>query len=128
MPIPVEVLLCVLLLILIVAALRLYSMLGDLRKTLASVEQTRAAVAGTVRKLDVMLTEEIAPTLQAARQNLIHIEVTTKALADATQTARRITAKSEGIAQAAQLLLLGGSVAKRTMGGKAGADAKKGAG
>ena len=124
MPIPVEVLLCVLLLVLILAALRLYMMLGELRGTLASVERTRQEITGTVQKLDGLMSDEIAPTLRVARQTLANAEITTKALADTTLAARRITAKSEGIAQAAQLLLLGGSVAKRAIAHKSGKPAK----
>ncbi len=124
MPLPVEILLCVLLLVLILAALRVYTMLGELRGTLASVEQTRQEITGTVQKLDRMMSEDIAPTLQVARQTLTNVEITTKALADTTLAARRITAKSEGMAQAAQLLLLGGSVAKQALNRKSDPDAR----
>ena len=119
MPLPVEILLCVLLIALILAALRLYVLLGELRVTLTNLDNTRQEMSETVQKLDSMLSDEIAPALQALAllesatkepkasawpdrvksldKTLAHVEVTTKALADNTRVAQALTMAGAGV-------------------------------
>jgi hypothetical protein len=125
----------VLLVVGIVAVLRLWSVLGSVRVTLANLETTRQEVTETVKRLNVtvatadkLMLEEVAPTLQAARATLANVEVTTRALAETTNSLRRITGKAATANDARQLITAGSmlaqAMARRKQGGAAKAAGK----
>lgn len=129
----IQILIFILLSLSIVAVIRLWSVLGSVRVTLANLEETRQEADKTLQQLsevaastDRVMREEVAPTLQLTRATLENVEVTTRALAQTTQAVRRLTGHAESLTTAQRLLSLGGSVAQSVLGAKAnknGADA-----
>ena len=75
MSLTIQILLVILLLVGIVAVLRLYFVLGDVRTTLEGVEETRKELNSTVQRLNTLVSEEITPTLQSARATLENLEI-----------------------------------------------------
>ena len=126
----IQILIIILLCLSIVAVIRLWSVLGTARVTLANLEATRREADVTLKRLaevavstDKVMREEVAPTLQRTRATLEHVEVTTRALAQTTQTISRLTGRAEGVTNAQRLFSLGGivvqNVAQNVLGGKA---------
>jgi len=123
----IQILIIFVLIATLFAVLRLYFVLGNVRQTLKNLETTRTEISSTLQRLESVaqttqrvLDEEVAPTLRVARDTLVNVEVTTRALAETTQAIRRLTGKAEGVVQAQQLIKVGGpllqQVAKRSMG------------
>jgi len=117
LPTLIQYLLVALLAASIVAVLRLWSVLGSARVTLANLESTRMEATETLKRMDATLTtteqvmrEEVAPTLQAARATLSNVEVTTRALAETTTALRRLTGKAESVTDTRRLLSAGGAL------------------
>jgi hypothetical protein len=115
----IQYLLVVLLLSGIIAVLRLWSVLGSVRVTLANLETTRQEVTTTVKRLDEtvvsadrLLREEVTPTLQVARTTLANVEVTTRALAETTTSLRRLTGKAATANDARHLITAGTALAQ----------------
>ncbi len=107
----IHVLLVLLLIIGIVAVIRLYSVLGQVRQSLTNLEETRTEISGTLKHLDAVaqsteevLRTEITPTLQIARATLANLEVTTRALAETTLAVRGLTGRAEQAVNAQRLL------------------------
>lgn len=126
MTLTIQTLVIILLCLSIVAVIRLWSVLGSVRITLANLEETRQEADKTLQRLsevaastDKVMREEVAPTLQMTRATLENVEVTTRALAQTTQTIRRLTGHAEQVTTAQRLLALGGVVAQNVLGGKA---------
>lgn len=126
MTLTIQILIIILLGISIVAVIRLWSVLGSVRVTLANLEETRLEADKTLKSLaevalstDKVMREEVAPTLQRTRATLEHVEVTTRALAQTTQTISRLTGRAESLTTAQRLLSLGGTVAQSMLSGKA---------
>jgi len=122
----IQILIILLLGISIVAVIRLWSVLGSVRVTLANLEETRQEADKTLKSLaevalstDKVMREEVAPTLQRTRATLEHVEVTTRALAQTTQTISRLTGRAESLTTAQRLISLGGTVAQSVLSGKA---------
>jgi uncharacterized protein YoxC len=100
----------------IVAVVRIIQLVGDVQKTLAGVETTRADLSVTLKKIDSladttenMVKEELAPTLQVARQALANVEVVTNAVAETSKSVRDVTAS---VQNASKILTLGGPIAQ----------------
>ncbi len=117
LPTLIQYLLAILLVVGIVAVLRLWSVLGSARVTLANLETTRLEATETLKRMDTTLAtaeqlmrEEVAPTLQAARATLDNVEVTTRALAETTSALRRLTGKAETVTDTRRLLSAGGAL------------------
>ena len=122
----IQILLTILLSVSIVAVIRLWSVLGSARVTLANLEATRQEADKTLKQLaevaastDKVLREEVAPTLQMTRATLENVEVTTRALAQTTRAMQRITGRAESLTSAQRLLALGGSIAQNVFAAKA---------
>lgn len=88
MNLTIQILLIILLAVGIIAVLRLYFVLGDVRQTLMGVDETRKELNTTVQRLNTLVSEEITPTLQSARATLDNLESTTRTLSQATQVLR----------------------------------------
>ena len=127
----INILIIAVLVVTFFAVARLYFVLGNVRQTLNNLETTRAEVSSTLQRLEnvaqttqKVLEEEVAPTLHVARETLVNVEITTRALAETTLAIRRLTGKAEGVANAQHLLKVGGpllqQVAKRSVGVVAG--------
>lgn len=121
----IQILVIILLCSSIVAVIRLWSVLGCARITLANLEETRLEANETLKRLaevsastDKIMREEVAPTLQRTRATLENVEVTTRALAQTTQSIRRLTGRAESVTTAQKLLALGGTVAQNVFAGK----------
>ena len=117
LPTLIQYLLVALIVVGIVAVLRLWSVLGSARVTLANLETTRLEVSETLKRMDTTLAtteqvmrEEVAPTLRAARATLDNVEVTTRALAETTSALRRLTGKAESVTDTRRLLSAGGAL------------------
>jgi uncharacterized protein YoxC len=137
MPEYVSILLAVLLVALTGVAVKVFLVLGDVQKTLQKVDETRAEVTGVVKQLEEVVTstnkllkEELAPTIQVARETLANVEVMTHALADTTTAARRVAQRAESLVSSPQLLALGSTVGQFVVknAGKAAVSALKGVG
>jgi hypothetical protein len=122
----IQILVLVLLSLSIVAVIRLWSVLGSVRVTLANLEDTRQEADKTLQRLsevaastDKVMREEVAPTLQLTRATLENVEITTRALAQTTQAVQRLTGHAESLTTAQRLLSLGGTVAQGILSGKA---------
>lgn len=114
----IQVLLIVLLVVSIAAVIKLFLVLNGVQATLS---QTRAEIAGTLAKVEVMtsttdklMREELTPTLQVTRQALGHVEVMTRALAETTSSVRGISRKAEGAATIAAVVGGGGGTLAKT--------------
>ena len=121
----IQILVIVLLCSSIVAVVRLWSVLGSARTTLANLEETRLEANETLKRLaevststDKIMREEVAPTLRQTRATLENVEVTTRALAQTTQSIRRLTGRAESVTTAQKLLSLGGAVAQNVFANK----------
>ena len=123
MDITIKVLLIVLILAATGAAIKLFLILGDVKRLLGSVETTlnttQAEVTETLKRLetvaqstDKILREEVGPTLRVARETLTNVEVTTRAVADTTLIARRLAGKADNLVDSQRLLAAGGTVAQ----------------
>jgi hypothetical protein len=115
----IQYLLILLLICAILAVLRLYFVLGNVRQTLNNLEQTRTEVSGTLQRLEAaaatteqVMREEVAPTLRVARETLVHVEVATRALADTTLVVRRLTGRADSVVSAGRLLSAGAPIAQ----------------
>ncbi len=122
----IQILLMILLCVSIVAVIRLWSVLGSARVTLANLEATRQEADKTLRQLadvaastEKVMREEVAPTLQMTRATLEDVHVTTRALAQTTRAVQRMTARAESLTSAQRLLALGGSIAQNVFATKA---------
>jgi hypothetical protein len=116
----IQILIIAVLIVTFFAVGRLYFVLGNVRQTLANLETTRTEISSTLKRLETVaettqkvLDEEVAPTLKVARETLVNVEITTRALAETTQAIRRLTGKAEGVANAQQLLKVGGPILKQ---------------
>ncbi len=107
----IQILVVILLVLGIVAVIRLWSVLGSVRQTLANVEATRQRLDTTADTVDKLLREEVTPTLQVARATITNVEVTTRALAETTSALRRITGKAEAVTDARRLISAGSALA-----------------
>ena len=119
MALTINILVITLLCCSIVAVIRLWSVLGSARTTLANLEETRLEANATLKQLsevaastDKVMREEVAPTLQKTRATLENVELATRALAQTTQSIRRLTGRAESVTTAQRLLSLGGAVAQ----------------
>ncbi len=111
MSLDIHILLDLLLVIGIVAVIRLYVILGQVRQSLANLEETRTEISGTLKQLETVaksteevLRTEVTPTLQVTRATLANLEVTTRALADTTLAVRGLTGRAEQAVNAQRLL------------------------
>ncbi len=125
MALTINILVIILLCSSIVAVIRLWSVLGSARTTLANLEETRMEANETLKRLaevsastDKIMREEVAPTLRQTRATLENVEVTTRALAQTTQSIRRLTGRAESVTTAQKLLSLGGAVAQNVFANK----------
>ncbi len=107
-----------LLIVSIVTVLKLFSVLNRIGATLA---QTQGEISGTLTQLeaaalstDRLMREELTPMLQVTRQTLGNVEVTTRALAETTQSVRGLSRKAEGAATVAAVVGGGGGTLART--------------
>ena len=127
MNLTIQILIIAVLVVTFFAVARLYFVLGNVRNTLENLETTRTEISGTLKRLETVaqstqkvLDEEVAPTLKVARETLVHVEITTRALADTTQAIRRLTGKAESVVNAQQLIKAGApllqQVAQRSAG------------
>lgn len=126
MTLTIQILVMILLCVSIVAVIRLWSVLGSVRVTLANLEATRQEADKTLKQLalvaastDRVMREEVAPTLQMTRATLENVEVTTRALAQTTRAVQRMTGRAESLTSAQRLLALGGSIAQNVFAAKA---------
>ncbi len=126
MTLTIQILVTILLCVSIVAVIRLWSVLGSARVTLANLEATRQEADKTLKQLadvaastDRVMREEVAPTLQMTRATLENVEVTTRALAQTTRAVQRMTGRAESLTSAQRLLALGGSIAQNVFAAKA---------
>ena len=111
MTLDIHILLALLLIVGIIALIRFYVLLGQVRQSLTNLEQTRAEVSGTMKRLESVaasteeiLRTEVTPTLQVTRATLANLEVTTRALADTTLAVRSLTGRAEQAVNAQRLL------------------------
>ncbi len=111
MTLDIHILLDLLLIIGIIALIRFYVLLGQARQSLSNLEETRAEVSGTMKRLESVaasteeiLRTEVTPTLQVTRATLANLEVTTRALADTTLAVRSLTGRAEQAVNAQRLL------------------------
>lgn len=130
MALTINILVIVLLCCSIVAVIRLWSVLGSARTTLANLEETRLEANETLKLLsevaastDKVMREEVAPTLQKTRATLDNVEMTTRALARTTQSLQRLTGHAENLSTAQKLLAMGGTIAQNVFAGKANREA-----
>lgn len=107
----IHVLLVILLIVGIVAIIRLYLVLGQVRQSLTNLEETRTEISGTLKQLESVaqsteevLRTEIMPTLQVTRATMANLEVTTRALAETTLAVRGLTGRAEQAFNAQRLL------------------------
>lgn len=114
-----QILLAVLLASAIIAIWRLYFVMGDARRTLGNVEQTRKEVTETLQRVEAVaastdqaIREQVVPTLMVTRDTLANVEVMTRTLADTTVAARRLTGQVEAVMDSRKLLSLGGTIAQ----------------
>ncbi len=119
----IHVLLVILMLVAIVAVIRFYVILGQVRQTLTNLEQTRTEMSGTLKRLEAvadsteeLLRTEVAPTLQVTRSTLANLEVTTRALAETTLFVRGITGKAEQAVGMGRLIGAAGPLLKAVTG------------
>ena len=119
MALTINILIIVLLSCSIIAVVRLWSVLGSARITLANLEETRLEANETLKRLaavsastDKIMREEVAPTLQQTRATLENVEMTTRALAQTTRSLQRLTGRAESVTKSQKLLALGGAVAQ----------------
>ena len=116
----------------ILAVGRLYMVLNDVRQTLKNVEKnvetTSTEISGTLKRMETVaastehvLREEVAPTLQVARATLANLEVTTRALAEASQIARGFAGKADKVVSAQRLLSASSPLVQMVAGKAAGA-------
>ena len=124
----------ILLVVSIIAVLRLWSVLGSVKVTLANLETTRLEATQTLKRLDAtvatadtLLRDEVTPTLQVARATLINVEETTRTLAEASVSLRRITGKAEATTDASRLIMAGTALAMEAVRRKQGGMAKRSA-
>lgn len=116
----IKVLLIILLLVTIVAVVKLIQLL---RKVETTLDTTKLEINSTLSELNrvtsstkELMEEELTPTLQVARQTLENVQVTTKVLADVTQSAQRVTQKVESMLDTTRLVASGASLAKSVLG------------
>src|SRR5205085_225099 len=109
------ILLVVLLVVAIGAVGMLFRVLGNVQRTLETVrndvDATLRRVNATVDTVHVMLRDEVTPTLQVARETLVHVEVTTRAIADTTLAARAIVHRADALVDTRRLAAAGSAVA-----------------
>lgn len=116
----IKVLLIVLLLVTIVAVVKLIQLLRKVETTLDTtkhdINSTLVELNGVTSSTKKLMEEELAPTLQVARQTLENVQVTTRVLADVTQSAQRVTQKVESMVDTTRLVASGASLAKSVLG------------
>ncbi len=107
----IHALLVILMLAAILAVIRFYVILGQVRQTLVKLEETRTEMSGTLKRLESVaesteevLRNEVAPTLQMTRSTLANLEVTTRALAETTLFVRGLTGRAEQAVNAQRIL------------------------
>ncbi len=117
----INALIIVLLLVSIVAVLRLLQVMKRLETTLDTtqkdVNKTLEQLNGVAASTQKLMNDELAPTLQVARQTMENVQVTTRALADVTQSAQRVTQKVEGMMETTRLISSSAGIAKGIFGG-----------
>ena len=111
MTLDIHILLVILLIVGIVAIIRLYFVLGQVRTSLSNLEETRTEISGTLKRLESVaqsteevLRTEVTPTLQVTRATLANLEITTRALAETTLAVRGLTGRAEQAVNAQRLL------------------------
>ncbi len=123
-----EILIGALVVALIAITIKMFLVLTDLQKTIAT---TRTDLDMTMKRVDkvldtteTLLHDEITPTIKIARETLANIEVTTRAIADTTVAARHVVTRVEGVVDPAHLATVGTALAtfmaKRTAGAASG--------
>jgi uncharacterized protein YoxC len=112
----IELLVVLLLFAAIAVSVRFWGLLGTLRNVLMSVEETRGHVQGTLHEVDVtlatansLLKEQAIPVLNSAHKTFSNLEVSTRALADVTESMRGLSARAESIGRAASVAAAAGS-------------------
>jgi hypothetical protein len=107
----IHILLDILLVVGIVAVIRLYVILGQVRQTLTNLEATRTEISSTLKRLETVaqsteevLRAEVTPTLQITRATLANLEITTRALAETTLAVRGLTGRAEQAVNAQRLI------------------------
>ena len=100
----IQILDIVLLIVAILVCGRIFFLLGNVRHTLIGIDSTRVEIASTLKRVEAVadatehvLREELAPTLQSARQALANIEVSSRALAETTQIVRKAAGAVEDV-------------------------------
>lgn len=111
MTLDIHILLDILLVVGIVAVVRFYVILGQVRQTLTNMETTRTEISGTLKRLESVaqsteevLRTEVTPTLQITRATLANLEITTRALAETTLAVRGLTGRAEQAVNAQRLI------------------------
>ncbi len=123
-----QVLICLLIVALIAISVKLFMVLTDLQKTITStqrdIDKTITRVDTILDSAEVLLRDELTPTIKVARETLMNVEITTRAIADTTVAARQIVARLEGVIEPKHLATAGTAVAtfiaKKTAGAASG--------
>jgi uncharacterized protein YoxC len=127
----IPILLAVLILVIIAAIARLFTVLGtvnrtlettraDVDRTIAEVNRVMAHVETIADSTEKLIQGEVTSTLKVTHATLANIEIMTRAAADATVTVRRLTGKAEDVAVGSGLITAG-TLAIKLLGGKRGA-------
>ncbi len=116
MNVAIGVLVVLLLIGAIAVTVRIWGVLGTLQKVLVSLEETKAQLQGTLHEVDVtlattnaLLKEQAIPVLISTQRTIANLEVSTKAMADVTESVRGLTARAESIGKAASVAAAAGS-------------------
>ncbi len=116
----IKILLILLLIVTILAVVKLIQVLRKVETTLDTTKQdinsTLTELNGVTASTKKLMEEELTPTLQVARQTLENVQITTRALADVTQSAQRVTQKVESMVDTTRLVASGASLAKSMLG------------
>lgn len=115
----IQVLEVILLIVGILAVGRIFFLVGDLQRTLVNLEQTRGEITTTLKRVESvadeterLMREEVAPTLKIARDTLVNVEVTTRALAESTVIVRQAAGMIEN---AQKMFTVSGPIAQALM-------------
>ncbi len=116
MNIAIGILIILFLIVAIAVTVRIWGLLGTLQKVLVSLDETKGQLQGTLHEVDVtvatvnsLLKEQAIPVLVSTQRTLANLEVSTKAIADVSESVRGLTARAESIGKAASVAAAAGS-------------------
>ena len=101
-----------LILVLIAVLVKVFFILNEVKHIANDAQQTIQRLNGIAEKTEKIITEELTPTLQVARQTLTNVEATTRVLAETTQSAQNVVKRVEGFLETGKLVATGVAVAK----------------